>query len=151
MDTMRALRQVVMFKDVSEPVLRIVARAAEEVTLTPGETLISGPGAHSALFVICTGTVRALPFDGRTPPVLFGSGETLGDIQFMDGEPMSGTVTALERVDLLVLRADRLGALLDGHPEAAHELYRAIARSLAGRLRRAIAMVAFMNDRATAA
>ena len=41
MDTMRALRQVIMFKDVPEPVLEIVARAAEEISVLAGETLVA--------------------------------------------------------------------------------------------------------------
>ena len=38
MNTMRALRQVIMFKDVPEPVLEIVARAADEISVLAGET-----------------------------------------------------------------------------------------------------------------
>jgi len=35
-----ALRQVIMFKDVPEPVLEMVARAAEEISVLAGETLV---------------------------------------------------------------------------------------------------------------
>jgi hypothetical protein len=55
---------------------------------------------------------------------------------------------------------DRIGALkqafmfkvadaLVRNPEAGHQLYRAIARSLAGRLRRAVGMIAFSRERDT--
>jgi len=37
MDTVRALRQVIMFKEVPEPVLKIVAGTAEEVSVPAGE------------------------------------------------------------------------------------------------------------------
>src|SRR5437660_1312225 len=36
-----ALRQVIMFKDVPEPVLEIVARAAEEISVLAEETLVA--------------------------------------------------------------------------------------------------------------
>jgi CRP-like cAMP-binding protein len=85
--------------------------------------------------------------DGKAPPVLFGAGETVGEVQFMDGEPAGGTLTALERADLIVIRSAKLADALAGHPEAGYELYRAIARSLAARLRRAVAMLAFARER----
>jgi CRP-like cAMP-binding protein len=78
---------------------------------------------------------------------LFGAGETFGEAQFIDGEPAGGTVTALERVDLLVIRSGTLADALASHPEAGYELYRAIARSLAGRLRRVFGMLAFARER----
>ena len=147
MDTIRALKQVTIFKDVADPVLEVVARAAEEVTIPAGETIVSVTNALNALYVIRNGTVRAVPEGGNAPPVLFGPGETIGEAPFIDGEPISGTVTALERVDLLVIRSGKLADALAGHPEAGYALYRAIARSLAGRLRRAVAMLAFARER----
>jgi CRP-like cAMP-binding protein len=146
-DTMRALKQVVIFKDVSDPVLRIVAEAAEELTIPAGETIVSATHALNALYVIRNGTVRAVADGEGAPPVLFGAGETIGEIQFIDGGSLGGTVTALERVDLLAIRSDKLAAAMSGHPEAAYELYRAIARSLAGRLRRAVAMLGLAGHR----
>jgi CRP-like cAMP-binding protein len=147
MDTIQALKQVIMFKDVPDPVLELVAAVTEELTIPAGATIISLTDTPGALYVIRNGTVRALPADGRAPPLLFGAGETIGEAQFIDGEPAGGTVTALERVDLLVIRSGKLADALAGQPEAGYELYRAIARSLAGRLRRAFEMLAFANDR----
>jgi CRP-like cAMP-binding protein len=142
MDTLEALKQVVIFKDVAEPILRIVAEAAEEVTIAAGESIVSASKLPKALYVIRHGTVRLVVPDEGAPAVLFGAGETIGEVDFIDGGPGPAGLTALERVDVLVLRSDRLARALAGHPEAAYELYRAIARSLAGRLRRAVAMLA---------
>jgi hypothetical protein len=41
MDTVRALKQVIMFKELSEPVVEIVAGTAEEVSVPAGEEIIS--------------------------------------------------------------------------------------------------------------
>jgi hypothetical protein len=46
MDTVRALRQVIMFKDVPEPVLKIVAGTAEEVSVPAGEEIIVDTGDY---------------------------------------------------------------------------------------------------------
>jgi CRP-like cAMP-binding protein len=147
MDTIRALKQVVMFKDVADPVLQIVARIAEEVTIPAGGLIMSSADTQNALYVIRNGTVRAVRDGGGAPPVLFGAGETIGEVQFIDGEPVGGAVTALERVDLLVIRRGRLADALAAHPQAGYELYRAIARALAARLRRAVGMLAFARER----
>jgi hypothetical protein len=66
-DTMRALKQVVIFKDVPDRVLQIVADAAEDLTIPAGETIVSATHALNALYVIRNGTVRALPEDPAQP------------------------------------------------------------------------------------
>jgi CRP-like cAMP-binding protein len=147
MDAIRALKKVTIFKEVAESVLEIVAGAAEEVTIPAGETIVSTTDKVNALYVIRNGTVQAVLDGGHTPPLLFGAGETIGEAQFIDGEPAHATVTALERVDLLVIRSAKLADALSASPEAGYDLYRAIARSLAARLRRAVSMFAFARER----
>lgn len=147
MDTVQALKQVFIFKDVPEPVLEIVARAADEMSVGAGETIFSPGETPDAIYVIRNGTVRVLPEGGNAPLVLFGTGETLGEIAFVDGAPVGGTATALERADLLVIRAGRLADALAGRPEAAVQFYRAIAKSLAGRLRRAVGVIALAKEK----
>jgi len=147
MDTVAALRRVFIFKDVPEDVLELVARAAEETSVSAGETIIAVGETPNALFIIRNGTVRFLPEGGKAPAVLFGTGETIGEVQLVDGGPAGGTATALERVDLLVLRASRLKDALAGNPVAGYQLFRAIAKSLAGRLRRSVGMLAFAKER----
>ncbi len=147
MDTVAALKQVFIFKDVPEDVLELVARAAEDTSVSAGETIVAVGDMPNALYVIRNGTVRFLPEGGKAPAVLFGTGETIGEVQLIDGGPAGGTATALERVDLLVLRAGRLKEELAGNPVAGYQLFRAIAKSLAGRLRRAVGMIAFAKER----
>jgi CRP-like cAMP-binding protein len=147
MDTVRALKQVILFKDVPEPVLELVAGTAEELSVPAGQTIIALRDTPNALFVIRSGTVRVIPENGKAPPIFFGTGETIGDGLFIDGGPAGGTAVAVERVDLLVFRSSRVADALAGHPEAGYQLYRAIARSLAGRLRRAIGMITFSKER----
>ena len=147
MDAVRALKQVFIFKDVPESVLEIVAVAADEMSVSAGQTILSPGDRPDALYVIRSGTVRAVLEGGKAPPVLFGTGETLGEIALIDGGPFAGWATAVERVDLLVIRAGKLAGALKDRPEAAVQFYRAIAKSLAGRLRRAIGMISLSQDR----
>jgi CRP-like cAMP-binding protein len=126
-----------------------VAGTAEEISVPAGETIMSVAATPNALYVIRHGTVRALIEGGKAPPVMFGTGETIGVGPFIDGGPAGGTVIALERVDLLMIRSAKLADALVRNPEAGHQLYRAIARSLAGRLRRAVGMIAFSREHDT--
>lgn len=142
MHAVEALRQVVILQDVPEPILQIVAQAVEEVSIGAGESMVGISALPKALYAIRHGTVRVVIQDEGVPEVLLGAGETIGEVEFIDGGPGPVLLTALERVDVLVLRSDKLAEALAGHPEAASELYRAIARSLAGRLRRAVGMLA---------
>jgi CRP-like cAMP-binding protein len=139
------LKQIFLFKNVPEPVLKLVAEAAEEVTFSPGETIASEGAPAKALYLIRSGTVRATR-EGMSAPVTFGSGESIGQVSILDGGPAGMTATALERVDAIALRPSRLVEKLGASPEAGLELFRAVARSLAARLRRAVDALDLARD-----
>jgi CRP-like cAMP-binding protein len=136
MDAVKALKQIFLFRDVSEPVLKLVADVAEEVSYGAGETIADEHDAAKGLILIRSGTVRASTV-GK-PPVTFGTGEAIGQMALLAGGPIGVTAVAAERVDALLLRQDRLAEKLAGNSEAGFQLYRAVARSLAARLRRVV-------------
>jgi CRP-like cAMP-binding protein len=146
MDTVRALKQVIMFKDVPEPVLEMVAGTAEELSVPAGQTIISVRDTDNALYVIRHGTVRIVHESGKTPPMFLGTGETLGEGLFMDLGPAAATAIAVEHVDLFVFHSARVADVLAGNPGAGYEFYRAIARSLVGRVRNAVGRMVFAAD-----
>ena len=57
------------------------------------------------------------------------------------------TAIAVERVDAIALRPARLAEKLAGDPAAGFELFRALARSLAARLRLAVDAVSLSHER----
>jgi len=147
MDVAQSLKQSFLFKDVPDPVLQILARVAEQVTFQAGATIASEADKPDAIFVIRNGTVRASSPGEKTPPVLFGTGQTIGAASFVDGDRAGMDAVAVERVDMLVIRAHKLGAALEADPRTGYHLYRAISKSLAGRLRRAVGMIAFSREK----
>jgi CRP-like cAMP-binding protein len=147
MDTLGVLKQVFIFKDVPDPVLQLVAGAAEEMSVSAGESILAPGETPNALYVIGNGTVRVSSNVRDTTPLLFGSGETLGEVPFLDGGPAAINAVALERSSLLVIRSRMLSAVLAGNPEAGHQFYRAIAMSMARRVRRVAGMLAFARER----
>jgi CRP-like cAMP-binding protein len=145
MVTVQELKRVYLFKSVSEPVLKLVAEVAEEVSFSPGEAIAAEGEPAKALYLIRSGTARATR-EGGTAPVFFGTGESLGQMSLLDGGPAGMTVVAVERVEAIALRPARLAEKLGAHPAAGFELFRAVARSLAARLRRAMDAFAIARD-----
>jgi CRP-like cAMP-binding protein len=141
----RALREAFLFREMPESILELVAGAVEELVVPAGEVLISVVDVPDAIYVIRSGTLSMVPAaDAR--PVLFGSGETIGEAQFVDGQPAGVTVLALERTELFVIRSAMLAHALAGHAEAHVEFSRALARLLAARLRRAAGMLPVAHE-----
>ncbi|MFL5396384.1 MAG: cyclic nucleotide-binding domain-containing protein, partial [Myxococcales bacterium] len=77
-----ALKKAFLFRDVPDRVLEIVAASAEEMSVPIGETILSS-ASPDALYVIRSGTVRVSAEGGKTPPVFFGTGETVGEVPFL--------------------------------------------------------------------
>jgi CRP-like cAMP-binding protein len=132
-DVVQALKQIFVFRHVSDPVLKLVADVVEPVTFGGGEVLASETEPAKALILIRTGTVRC-SHEGM-PTVDFGSGQTIGLVTLLDGGPVGISAVALERVDAYSIRPERLHAKLAGNSEAGCQLYQAVARSLALRFR----------------
>ncbi|HUL57790.1 MAG TPA: Crp/Fnr family transcriptional regulator [Anaeromyxobacteraceae bacterium] len=135
MVTVQELKQIFLFKDVPDDVLKLVAEVAEEVTFTPGEPIAAEGEPAKALYLIRSGTVRGTNVNVKAPMV-FGTGESFGQVSILDGGPIGMTLAAVERVDAIALRPAKLAGKLAGNHEAGHVLFRAVARSLAARMRR---------------
>jgi len=58
-------------------------------------------------------------------------------LSLIDGGPLGLSATTVEPTKLLILRAAKLREVLGGNHEAGHYLFRAVAKSLAVRLRHA--------------
>jgi CRP-like cAMP-binding protein len=144
-NTVRALKQIRLFKDVSEPGLKLLAETAEKVSFGAGETIASEIDTAKALFLIRNGTVRASCKGMR--PVTFGAGQAIGQLSLFDGGPLGVTAVALERVDAFAIRPQTLAEKLAGNHEAGFQIYRAVARSLAARLRYAVDELTLASER----
>ena len=127
------LRRIFLFRSLSDPVLALVADVATEVSLAPGETLVSDGDPEKALYIIRRGTIRAVR--DKHPSLFLGPGDSIGLVALIDGGPMGLTAVALERVEVLLIGRTALAQKLAGNYEAEFELYRAGARALASNIR----------------
>jgi CRP-like cAMP-binding protein len=133
-----ALKQVDIFKDVSEPGLRAIGAVGEPVTLAAGDRVIVEGGPADALYVIQSGSCRVYKEKGgdATEVVVLGAGSQFGASALLDRTARSATVVACEPTELVAFRAERLVAVLDRDPATAAAFYRDLAISLFRRLRR---------------
>lgn len=145
MVTAQELKQIFLFKNVPDSALKLVAEAAEEVTFSAGEPIAAESQPAKALYLIRNGSVRATK-EGVKAPVTFGTGQSFGQVSLLDGGPVGMSAVAAERVDAIALRPERLAEKLAGNPQAAFELYRAVAKSLAARLRTAVDALALARE-----
>jgi len=123
------LRNVPLFKGLSQKQLEQIARLVDEGEAPAGKRLaIVGETGHE-LFVIVQGqAVVTLP-NGRK--VRLGPGEFFGEMSLVDGGPRSATVEATTPMKLLVVGHREFWQLLDEAPS----LNAKVMRTLAGRLR----------------
>lgn len=145
MDAAKQLKAIFLFKELPDAALRLVAQVAEAQTAQAGEVVVQENRPSDALYVIRSGSCRVHKEKegGAHNVVTLGTNSYFGEAALLDDAPRSATVTASEKTDLLVLHAAKLRARLDADHEAAHHVYRALATSLARRLRQTTDDLAF--------
>ncbi len=140
MDALQALKTTFLFRDVPESILEVVAGCVEKRELPGGDPIASEDQAVDALYIVVSGSVQGFRHGDPTLFVM-GPGQAFGQLSLIDGGPLGLSATTVEPTKLLVLRAEKLRAALAGNHEAGHLIFRAVARSLAARLRNAMRAV----------
>ena len=128
------LRQLPLFKDLSNRELDLVARLADEIEIPAGRRLTTFGNCGQEFIVIADGTARASFANGRTARL--AAGEFLGEMSLIDGGPQSATVEADSPVRLFVFGQREFFGMLYGAPYVAKK----IMSQLSLRVRRAEAM-----------
>ncbi len=149
--SVQALRQIYLFKDLSDEALAVVAKVATPRVFEPGHELCREGGASEGMFLIRSGTVRVTKGGSETGVVMLGSGSHFGELALVDDGPRSASVTAVERCDVLVVKGPELKQALGSRPEVGAPLYFAIAASIAKRLRATTDDLAFARQLAASA
>jgi signal transduction histidine kinase len=99
----------------------------------PGEIIFREGQVGEALYIIRSGLVTIVKGDFDTPTILAnrGTGEIIGEMALLEGQPRSASVIALQPTRLLRLTPQSFQKLLVAEPELA----RKVLRSLSARLR----------------
>ncbi len=99
-----------------------------------GDILIKQGAAIDSLMFVLDGKV-SVEVEGVGQVASLGSGEMLGEMSLVDEAPPSATCVVTEPAHVLHIPRTTLNAKLDGEPDFAARLYRAIAMFLSVRMR----------------
>ncbi|MCG3196494.1 MAG: cyclic nucleotide-binding domain-containing protein [Candidatus Omnitrophica bacterium] len=128
------LRNVSVFQDAPEELLREVVEALEPRQVSRGQLICRRGEPGSCLHIIRRGQVRVSltsPEGVEETLGYLGPGDCFGEMSLLTEEPVSANVTATVPTELLSLKGDRFTNLCEGYPI----LYRGISRTLSRRLR----------------
>jgi CRP-like cAMP-binding protein len=146
MTTVAALQAIYLFKDLDADTLGVVAQASSTETFDTGEDICREGQSASGLYLLSSGSVRVTKSSAEAEVVMLGSGSHFGEVSLVDDAPRSATVTANERCVMIKIDADTLRQKFAVNTAAGAVFYRAIARSLAKRLRTTTDDLAFARQ-----
>lgn len=117
--------------------LRLLAEKAMRISYDAGEVVLSEGQRSHGIFVLRSGRVK-VEKRSFNPPVLvaaLGPGEVFGEMSFIDGQPISATVVAMEKSEVDVLAKAEVLSLLASVPGLSSRFYQSLALKLSERLR----------------
>lgn len=127
------VRKAPLFTALDDEAAQAVRKSMTQVTLNKGEVLFHEGDSGDTLYVISEGKIKlgTKAPDGRENLLsLLGPGEMFGELSLFDPGPRTSTATALTDARLLALAHEDLEPWLNGRPEVAKQLLRALAQRL---------------------
>ncbi|MBI4377342.1 MAG: cyclic nucleotide-binding domain-containing protein [Elusimicrobia bacterium] len=145
------LRSLLLFKDLKDQELGVLAHALHSRTYHMGETLFMEGDIGRALFILESGKVDLSRRDGsgkerRIYPV--EPGGFFGEMALLEQLPRTASAIAAERSHVYLLYRSKLDALLHDHPRIGASIMRHLAELLSARLRQSDAAVSGSLERA---
>ena len=144
--TIATLQAIYLLKDLDTDTLGVVAQAASTDTFDTGEDVCREGQSAGGLYLISSGSVRVTKSGADADVVMLGSGSHFGEVSLVDDAPRSATVTANERSIIIKIDAGTLHQKLAANTAAGAVFYRAVAKSLAKRLRTTTDDLAFARQ-----
>lgn len=122
------LKKVDLFSEIPANYLIPIAEMMKHRTAFAGETLFEKGDTGDSLYVIQKGTIEIVIDANRT--IALKTGEAIGDMALIDGEPRSATARVYEDSRLLQLRSYDFNRLLLSYPIIAKSLLRILSKRL---------------------
>jgi len=143
------LREMDMFKHRKEETLQALEACMEKRSYKAGERVFTRGESGRGLFFIRRGAVRiTLPLANNEEHHLatFGRGNFFGEMSFIDRAERSANAIAFTDVDLFVLSREQFDVLAEQHRKLESNLFEALSRALALRLRYANAELRLLQE-----
>lgn len=126
---LESLRNVALFSSCSTKDLEKIAKAADEVSVSPGTLIVDQGQTGREAFVIIKGSAT-VKRNGKKVAAL-GPGSVVGELSLLDHGPRTAAVIAETDCVLLVISQRQFLAVIDAIPALSHKLL----ATLAGRIR----------------
>jgi NTE family protein len=122
------------FSDASDECVRSLAEVVSWMTIPGGSTLVTQGEPSTALYITSSGLLGAYARNSAGQETLvgqIGSGEMIGEMGCVAGEPRSATIRALRTSEVLMVSWEAVEPLARAHPI----LMLSLCRTVIGRLR----------------
>ncbi len=127
------LKQVHFFKNFKTEDLDLVKEICEKRKYNASHTVYREGEEASSMFLIELGSVRIIK--NAEDMVIFGKGDTFGEVSFLDGGNYQGTAVTMEESHLIEIPYKELRKLLQANPAMASGFYSEAARFVSRKLR----------------
>jgi CRP-like cAMP-binding protein len=121
------LATVPLFSACSKKELQMVAKAADHLTVAPGQVVVTEGAAGTEFFVILDGRARVERHGKEVASLAAGS--FFGDLALLDRAPRNASVVADSELELAKIGQRAFDQLLD-HPGFSKKLLAGLARRL---------------------
>lgn len=143
------LAEMELFKNRKDETLADLEARLEKRTYAAGQSVYVRGEPGDAIYLIRRGSVKIFaPLGaGRTRHIAtFGRGDFFGGLAFLDGRPRGNDAIAATETEFFVLSLEQFNLLAEEHKKLAVILLKALARSLALRLRHADTEIAMLQE-----
>jgi len=120
------LRSQDLFRDTPDFILSSVARIIEELSLHPGDVLITEGEYGDCMYIIVEGRMRVHSQDQTI--IHLEAGAIVGELAILDPEPRTASVTAIEESFLFRIDKESFDEVLADRPEIALGVIRTLSR-----------------------
>jgi CRP-like cAMP-binding protein len=129
------LRNLVIFDGLGDGELRKVARLFTQKLFRANERIFSKGDSSSEAYIVMRGQIEIRREDEGKPIAIFGSGQILGEIAFLDGAPRTAMAMPTQPSILLVVQREAFNELVQREPHLGMVVMRNVAIELSRRLR----------------
>jgi CRP/FNR family transcriptional regulator, cyclic AMP receptor protein len=122
-----------LFADFSPETQAALLEHSRQRTYTKGAVVINEGDAAQALFIVCSGALKACLNDDQGKELvlsILGPGHYFGELALLDGEPRSANIVALETSQLLVLTKEAFHEVLQAHPDGLWQLVHSLVKQV---------------------
>ena len=148
LDRIQFLKTVPFFNELSHRQLKAVSGIMFERNFETDELIFAEGQPGAALFLILDGKVAIEMFRQRNTTILaiLEKGAFFGEMALLNEAPRSANARSLERTYTLALYRNDLSRLIQRDPQAACQIYRALASIVGDRLRSTNELMQTVNE-----